>query len=87
MRTYELIGIEKDDENIDNMLQFEEEYVYGGFGIGNYYGGLSMCIVNDKYFWSIEDYSGHYWEEIPESLFIELKKFLNLSDYKTYYTS
>jgi hypothetical protein len=45
--------------------------------IGNYYGGLHIKKVNDKFYWSIENYDGHDWEEIPESLYNELIKFEN----------
>ena len=44
--------------------------------IANYYGGLSvmekLASPNDKYYWSIENYSGHEWEEIPKSLYDSL---------------
>lgn len=44
-------------------------------GIGNYYGGLEVKDDNGVYYWSIENYDGHDWEEIPESLYKELIKF------------
>lgn len=43
--------------------------------IGNYYGGLSVKESDGKFYWSIEDYSGEIWEEIPESLYRELITF------------
>lgn len=43
--------------------------------IGNYYGGLAVKQEDGKYWWSIENYDGHGWEEIPESLYLELLKF------------
>lgn len=43
--------------------------------IGNYYGGLSVKQADDKFYWSIENYDGPYWEEIPESLYRELLAF------------
>ena len=43
--------------------------------IGNYYGCLSVKKEESKFFWSIEDFSGHLWQEIPESLYEELLKF------------
>ncbi len=43
--------------------------------IGNYYGGLHVKRSGDKFLWSIENYTGHDWEEIPESLYKELVKF------------
>ena len=46
--------------------------------IGNYYGGLEIVEKNGKYYWGIEDHSGTDWEEIPFSLFEELKKFEEL---------
>jgi hypothetical protein len=42
--------------------------------ICNYYGGLHVKVEGDKYFWSIENHSGHYWKEIPKSLYDELIK-------------
>lgn len=45
--------------------------------IGNYYGGLNIKKDDDKYYWSIENYDGDDWEEIPESLYNELVKFEN----------
>lgn len=44
-------------------------------GIGNYYGGLSVKEEDGKYFWSIENYDGHDWEEIPKSLYDELVRY------------
>lgn len=43
--------------------------------IGNYYGCLSVMEEGGKFFWSIEDWDGRRWQEIPESLYIELIKF------------
>ena len=43
--------------------------------ISNYYGGLSAKEVDGKFYWSIENYDGEDWEEIPESLYRELLKF------------
>lgn len=37
--------------------------------IDNYYGGLYVKAEDGKFFWSIECYSGHYWDEIPERLY------------------
>ena len=44
-------------------------------GIGNYYGGLFVKEEEGKYFWTIENYDGFFWQEIPESLYEELIKF------------
>ena len=44
-------------------------------GIGNYYGGLSIKEEDGKYFWSIENWDGHDWKEIPKSLHDEFIKF------------
>lgn len=41
---------------------------------GNYYGGLTVKYVDDKYYWSIEDYDGHHWYEIPKYLYDSLIK-------------
>ena len=43
-------------------------------GIGNYYGGLEVKKESERFWWSIEDWNGHYWEEITESLYNELVK-------------
>lgn len=37
--------------------------------IGNYYGGLSVKEEGGKFWWSIENYDGHGWDEIPEILY------------------
>lgn len=43
-------------------------------GIGNYYGGLEIKEEEGKFYWGIEDYEGVYFEEIPESLYLQLYK-------------
>ena len=43
--------------------------------IGNYYGCLEVKEEAEKYYWGIENWDGTYWEEIPESLYLELIKF------------
>ena len=43
--------------------------------IGNYYGDLSVKKKDGSYYWSIENYNGHNWEQIPEYLFEALKRF------------
>jgi hypothetical protein len=44
--------------------------------IGNYYGDLSVKKDDDgKFWWSIENWDGHGWEQIPESLYNELIAF------------
>lgn len=43
--------------------------------IRNFYGGLSVKEEDGKYFWSIEDYTGTSWQEIPYSLYFELVRF------------
>lgn len=48
--------------------------------IGNYYGGLTIKDVDGEYFWSIENWNGHEWERIPESLYKELLKFQEEKD-------
>jgi hypothetical protein len=42
--------------------------------IGNYYGGLSVKREGGKCYWSIENWDGDHWHEIPDSLFVELLK-------------
>ena len=43
--------------------------------ISNYYGGLSVKEEAGKFFWSIENYDGENWYEIPASLYAELMSF------------
>lgn len=43
--------------------------------IGNYYGGLEVGTLDGKYYWGISNWSGTFWEEIPESLYNELVRF------------
>ena len=43
--------------------------------IGNYYGGLSVCCYDNKYYWSIENWNGNAWEEIPEYLYLTLIRY------------
>jgi len=43
--------------------------------IGNYYGNLSVRIKNGRPQWSIENYDGHHWEDIPQYLYDALLKF------------
>lgn len=50
--------------NITNKQEIE--------GIGNYYGGLNIGECEGRFYWSIENYDGDYWVEIPETLYREL---------------
>jgi len=43
--------------------------------IGNYYGSLSVKTEGGKHYWSIENWDGDYWEEIPAELFDALNAF------------
>jgi hypothetical protein len=43
--------------------------------IGNYYGGLSVKTEDNKCYWSIENYDGRFWTEIPESLYRALVEY------------
>lgn len=44
--------------------------------IGNYYGGLSVRVFQgNRYQWSIENWDGSYWEDIPKSLYDALCEF------------
>ena len=43
--------------------------------IGNYYGCLAVKVEGGRFFWSIENYDGHNWEEIPKFLFDALIRF------------
>lgn len=50
--------------------------------IGNFYGNLVVKEKNEKYYWSIKDWNGHKWEEIPKSLYDELLKFNKTSKHE-----
>lgn len=43
--------------------------------IGNYYGCLAVKVECGEFFWSIENYDGHNWEQITEELYNALIKF------------
>ena len=43
--------------------------------IGSAYGGLDVKEEDGKFFWSIENYDGHDWDEIPEYLYLAFNKF------------
>jgi hypothetical protein len=53
------------------------EYIGTVGTIGNYYGSLNLMKEDGKYHWSIENYDGHDWEEIPKYLYDALMKFDN----------
>lgn len=42
--------------------------------ICNYYGCLSVKEEGDKFYWSIENYDGNHWEEIPQYLYDALNR-------------
>ena len=42
--------------------------------IGNHHGDLTVKEENGSFYWSIENWDGHDWEEISESLYRELLK-------------
>lgn len=43
--------------------------------IGNYYGSLTVKVVDSQAYWSVENWDGHSWEKIPEYLYFALVKF------------
>lgn len=43
--------------------------------IFNEYGNLNICKKDGRFFWSIENWDGFMWEEIPEGLYNALVKF------------
>jgi hypothetical protein len=45
--------------------------------IGNYYGELEVKTKDGKYFWSIDNWNGHDWEEITKELYDALIEFEN----------
>ena len=57
----------------------DEESMESGFMelgfISNYYGTLKIRKEKGSYEWGLDDWSGMYWEEIPESLYLELKRY------------
>ena len=57
---------EKLNENIDKVA-------YDIGNIGNYYGGLRIAELDNKYYWGIENYNGTFYEEIEETLYRELQ--------------
>ena len=57
-------------------LKMPEQVVDFDVGsIGNYYGSLSVKVDNGQAYWSIENWSGHDWEKIPDYLYFALVKF------------
>jgi len=42
-------------------------------GIGNYYGGIEICVYQGKYYWGMQDYNATDWEEIDEEFYLTLK--------------
>lgn len=45
--------------------------------IGNYYGNLYVKHEDERYYWSIRNFDGHDWHEIPEYLFRTLVEYEN----------
>lgn len=45
----------------------------------NYYGTVEVFTKDGKFFWSLDDHSSTQCEEIPESLYNEIVKFLERS--------
>ena len=43
--------------------------------IANYYGSLEVATEDGKFFWAIENWDGHNWKEIPESLYNALVEY------------
>lgn len=41
--------------------------------VGNTYGGLHIKEEDGKFFWSVEDYNGHDWQEISEQTYNAIK--------------
>jgi len=44
--------------------------------IGNYYGGLAVKKENGLFYWGIENWDGTSWDQIPESLNVELINYI-----------
>lgn len=43
--------------------------------VGNYYGSLYVKEEDGKFYWSVENWDGHHWDEIPEYLYRALLQF------------
>ena len=43
--------------------------------IGNYYGNLTVKVKNGNAHWSIENWDGHNWQQIPDYLYFALARF------------
>ena len=50
--------------------------------VGSHYGGMFICKKDGACFWSIGNYDGYFWEQIPETLFNELNAFEDLKAQK-----
>ena len=48
--------------------------------IGNYYGGLEVKEDEGKFYWCIENWDGHHWNEIPEDLYRSLMAYEDSRD-------
>lgn len=48
----------------------------------NNYGNLTIKEEDGKYFWSVEDYDGHDWREIPKYLYHAIMAWHNSPDNK-----
>ena len=53
--------------------QTQEQFKVGK--IYNYYGNLNVKVEEGRAYWSIEDYSGFEWQEIPDYLYEALVRF------------
>lgn len=53
------------DETQEKLMEPREETIGN---IENYYGGLVVKSENGKFYWSITNYDGDNWDEIPKSL-------------------
>lgn len=57
-----------------NVLRgFDRRAVIGD--IQNYYGSLAIDIQEEAFVWSIDDYNGDHWYEIPKGLFMQLLRY------------
>jgi len=43
--------------------------------IGNYYGSLTIKVESSIPYWSIENWDGHHWQQIPDYLYFALVRF------------
>jgi len=41
---------------------------------GNYYGSLCITSHDGKFYWTVENYDGYDWLEIPKYIYLAIKR-------------